>query len=723
MGLNSTTLRRHRLLVCKCGDVERLSSYYGSCETLSKWGVGLIIRPLRYNLGGGSCGCIPISLRGSLKRRRLFHPALLGASLFLVALLLRIWLSGGSLPYVEHIDEPAVLETAIRMLRDGDPNPHTFRYPSLYYYLLTATTRLHVEWGIQAGLYQSDQDLAFKQYGVAATPQLYIWGRNLTALLGAATVPALFVLGWRMFDLRVGLLAAVLLMLTAYHVRHSHYITVDVPTGLWVVLALLGAWEVGRSGRWRAYVLAAVAAGFAAGTKYNAGLVVVAIGLAHVIHWRRQSFGWPLVRLASAALVTVLAFLLTTPFALFDPTTFLRDLSFNSWHYTTGEHGDVTGRWPLSEYALFFWASSLYPVAIVVMLTGLPLLARRYPAQLALLLAVCGLTLLMLLNYVVHFFRNTLPILPLLILLVAASSVALADLLGRLVPRRPVIATLALGVLAVALVGPQARATYSHLEFWNRPHSMVLASEQLKALPQGARSAAEVPSSLFGGEVAIFPVKRITEHNLAWYRSNGFRYLLVNDDLRTPEDQAAYEQLRTAATVVLALPPRRAGIRPGPGGAILDLGVDPAALPFVGREMNFGEQIMLLGYEIQPGPLRSRISPLDGADRRELAAGESVQINLYWRNLATQTTDYVLFMHLLDANGQQVAQRDLPLRYEDYPTSHWQPGELVIERADLPLPALPPGSYQLLIGLYEPTTGTRLEVAMPDKPLLTLQVR
>jgi hypothetical protein len=81
--------------------------------------------------------------------------------------------------------------------------------------------------------------------------------------------------------------------------------------------------------------------------------------------------------------------------------------------------------------------------------------------------------------------------------------------------------------------------------------------------------------------------------------------------------------------------------------------------------------------------------------------------------------DYTLFIHVANEGGERVAQRDLPLRYEDYPTSHWQVDELVVERADFPLPALPPGEYRLDIGLYDGATGERLPIEGAENNTLT----
>jgi hypothetical protein len=64
------------------------------------------------------------------------------------------------------------------------------------------------------------------------------------------------------------------------------------------------------------------------------------------------------------------------------------------------------------------------------------------------------------------------------------------------------------------------------------------------------------------------------------------------------------------------------------------------------------------------------------------------------------------------------------MRAEDYPTSRWQPDEIVIDRADLVLPALPPGTYTIRLGLYRMETLERLPLVKPgaDPGLTTLDL-
>jgi len=82
-------------------------------------------------------------------------------------------------------------------------------------------------------------------------------------------------------------------------------------------------------------------------------------------------------------------------------------------------------------------------------------------------------------------------------------------------------------------------------------------------------------------------------------------------------------------------------------------------------------------------------------------------ITLQWHALARPATDYTVFIQLW-RDGQQVAGFDAPPLNNDYPTSLWDAGEVILDPHFLSLADLPPGEYQILAGLYNFTNGERL---------------
>jgi hypothetical protein len=71
---------------------------------------------------------------------------------------------------------------------------------------------------------------------------------------------------------------------------------------------------------------------------------------------------------------------------------------------------------------------------------------------------------------------------------------------------------------------------------------------------------------------------------------------------------------------------------------------------------------------------------------------------------------YFVFLHLVDAQGNIVAQHDrVPGLRGTQPTTSWLPNEIILDPVDLSLPAdLPAGDYTLRLGLYLPPDGPRL---------------
>jgi hypothetical protein len=120
-------------------------------------------------------------------------------------------------------------------------------------------------------------------------------------------------------------------------------------------------------------------------------------------------------------------------------------------------------------------------------------------------------------------------------------------------------------------------------------------------------------------------------------------------------------------------------------------------------EANLGNQMQLHGYDATA----------------EAKAGEGLSVILYWQALSEIPVDYTVFVHLVDSNGERVAQHDDGPRWQvPIPTSTWQSGEIVLDQHLLDLPAnLPAGDYQLQIGVYYWETQARLPVLENGTPV------
>ena len=162
----------------------------------------------------------------------------------------------------------------------------------------------------------------------------YLWGRFVTAALGTATVALVYQAGLR-WGPRVGLAAAGLLAVMPMHVRESHFVLTDVPMTFAVVLTLLLSLRAAEQPTLRAFVAAGAAAGLAAGIKYNA-LMAFSMPLVAALARgaRAEHLAYP--ALFSAAGACVVAFFVTTPFALIDLPAFLNGFGTQAAAFSRG---------------------------------------------------------------------------------------------------------------------------------------------------------------------------------------------------------------------------------------------------------------------------------------------------------------------------------------------------------------------------------------------------
>ena len=104
-------------------------------------------------------------------------------------------------------------------------------------------------------------------------------------------------------------------------------------------------------------------------------------------------------------------------------------------------------------------------------------------------------------------------------------------------------------------------------------------------------------------------------------------------------------------------------------------------------ETMLGESLQLYGYSLD--------------------TDDDIRLGLVWYASSVVDIDYTVFIHVLDNAGNIVVQRDVMPMDNTYPTSLWDSGEYVLDWH--PFPDLPPGSYDVRVGLYDQTTGTRLK--------------
>jgi hypothetical protein len=105
----------------------------------------------------------------------------------------------------------------------------------------------------------------------------------------------------------------------------------------------------------------------------------------------------------------------------------------------------------------------------------------------------------------------------------------------------------------------------------------------------------------------------------------------------------------------------------------------------------------LIGYDTAPDP------PYPG---------DTLRVTFYWEVLDRPDEDYVFFVQVFGRGGVKLGGRDTHPGLGRYPTSRWQPGEVIADTVPVPLPedAAAPTALRLDLGFYL-LDGPRLPTA------------
>ena len=359
------------------------------------------------------------------------------------ALGLRLWGIKQGLPFAYNADEnshfvPKAIGMFGHSLEPGPPGNHYFANPPAFTYLL------HFVFGVWFG------GRAGVAHAITVNPQgVYVLARVAAALLGTLSVWLLYLAGSRLFDRRVGVLAAALMAVAFLPVFYSHLALNDVPTLAPLTLSLFGTAGVLRYGRPIDYLVAGIGLGLGSATKYTAGVAAAPLLAAVAVQYLAPGGErGALVGLAIAGASAIAFFVLANPYSLLDFSAFRDGLAHQS--SVSQDAAGKLGTTQHSGLAYYLWTFTwgLGWVPALAALAGIGVLWRD-ERRLVWLLAPAPLIFLLFMGIQGRYFgRWLLPVFPVMCLLAAYFALEVADRASRARPQlRPTMVALA----AVAL--------------------------------------------------------------------------------------------------------------------------------------------------------------------------------------------------------------------------------------------------------------------------------
>jgi hypothetical protein len=116
--------------------------------------------------------------------------------------------------------------------------------------------------------------------------------------------------------------------------------------------------------------------------------------------------------------------------------------------------------------------------------------------------------------------------------------------------------------------------------------------------------------------------------------------------------------------------------------------------------------------QFENGAVFGDVAVLEGRSlKRE---GNTLTVSLIWRATATPEQSFSAFVHLSDEAGRVWAQSDAAPAGWTRPTTGWLAGEYITDAHTLTLPGdIPPGTYRLFVGLYDPRNAKRVPASGP----------
>ena len=448
--------------------------------------------------------------------------------------LLRIWNISFGLPYLYHPDEPMCAIVSVRIFRSGNLNPHFFHYPSLWFYLNVLFYIPLFLIGKLLGFFNTISDikapfLIIMGCGKIATPSVILIGRLLAMGFGMGSLWFIYKISKTIFNsTTISLLALLFAAVCPTLAEYNHYMTTESALVFFVLVCIYYSVKISTDKSIKNYILAGIACGLAASSKYNGAPVIMTIFTAHFLS-RGFVKGLKDKKILVAVLSSALAFFLTTPYAILGFNEFYKGLSFDAVHYSTG-HDGMEGKQILWYIKYLFFREGLI---VYLGFAGIVLGLLRKNKK----IITAGSFPLIYTTFIFFFTaRNSRTILPAVTVLIITGSFFTVYLVSLIFKQKKIpeilsyiLTAILLIVLLYVPVYNSIRTVKNLYKLDSRETARVWIEQNI---PKNSKLAIEAYSPYVDkNSYILFGTNKIIEHTPAWYKANKFDYIVFSQGM------------------------------------------------------------------------------------------------------------------------------------------------------------------------------------------------
>jgi len=436
-----------------------------------------------------------------------------------------------------HPDEPILTGKAIQMIKRGNLDPGRYDYPTLSiyvdflffkffftpiywmkYYLTNIIGIIDGVIHIPPSALEAKRLFQVEILGVRDISALF-WGRYVSALFSLGCVFLIYLLGCKLFNKSIGLVAAFLLIFNFKHVANSHINLPDTYNSFFLLLSIIASVNLWQRPSKKNYILGGIAAGLFFSTKYQF-FALFPFGLAH-LYRSRNPFSYIFI---SSGLVFLLVFLILNAYFFINIELALYWMASVSGRYAVGTNN--LNLFPLS----YLYKVDYGQFESIMILIGSILILRKSFRKGSFLFVTVIPFAFMFLYYTGGglFVRNFITITPILLLLAAYGIWNIYKFFNKRII--PAFSTLVLFFLLLGSVYVPAKNSLINSYYYTKPWNInVLKDWQRQILPDSVAIAAhpfdpvEGPSNVIRSEFEISGNYSLNEH-----REAGADWALVN---------------------------------------------------------------------------------------------------------------------------------------------------------------------------------------------------